>query len=77
MTHIRISLVAALISLVSFASFGQGAPAGEVAVKTSNETATRTVEDGGSGNHSAIMASDESLPTHTVFRPKDVAAVGE
>jgi hypothetical protein len=43
----------------------------------SRETASRTVEDGGTGPFPAVMTSDESLPTHTIFRPKDLAPFGE
>lgn len=40
---------------------------------TSN-IASRVVEDGGTGPFKAIMVSESSLPTHTVFRPSDVDA---
>jgi predicted alpha/beta-hydrolase family hydrolase len=40
------------------------------------ETASRTVEDGGSGPYKALMASDRTLATHTVFRPKDLDGFG-
>ncbi len=40
------------------------------------ETASRVIEDGGTGPHKAIMASDRTLATHTVFRPKDLSAFG-
>jgi hypothetical protein len=36
-----------------------------------------TVEDGGTGSYSAIMYTDNSLPTHTIFRPKDLSAFGK
>jgi hypothetical protein len=41
------------------------------------EPASRIVEDGGTGPYKAIMATDSSLPTHTVFRPKDLSVFGE
>lgn len=41
------------------------------------ETNSRTVEDGGTGPYSALMATDASLTTHTIFRPKDLSAFGE
>ena len=41
------------------------------------EIASRVVEDGGTGPYSAIMISDESLPTHTIFRPKDLSVFGK
>ena len=34
------------------------------------------VEDGGTGAYKAIMYTDDSLPTHTVFRPEDLTAIG-
>ncbi len=42
----------------------------------STETESRIVEDGGTGNHKAIMASDGSIPTHTIFRPQDLSVFG-
>lgn len=38
---------------------------------------SRTVEDGGTGPYKALMISETSLPTHTVFRPKDLSVIGE
>ncbi|HWA36182.1 MAG TPA: hypothetical protein VG737_18705, partial [Cyclobacteriaceae bacterium] len=35
---------------------------------------SRVVEDGGTGPFKAIMVSESSLPTHTVFRPSDLHA---
>ncbi|SHJ55548.1 hypothetical protein SAMN05444280_12284 [Tangfeifania diversioriginum] len=37
----------------------------------------RIVEDGGTGDYSAIMYTDSSLSTHTIFRPKDLSAFGK
>ncbi len=42
----------------------------------STETASRVIEDGGTGPFKALMASDSKLPTHTVFRPNDLNAFG-
>ena len=36
------------------------------------EAASRVIENGGTGKHSAIMVTDASLQTHTIFRPKDI-----
>ncbi len=46
----------------------------EVTTKT---VAQRVVEDGGTGDYSAIMYTDSSLLTHTIFRPKDMGAFGK
>lgn len=40
------------------------------------ETASRTIEDGGTGPYPALMASNIGLATHTIFRPKDLSAFG-
>ena len=37
----------------------------------------RVVEDGGTGAYSAIMYTDTSLATHTIFRPKDLSVFGD
>ncbi|MGV3773478.1 MAG: alpha/beta hydrolase [Verrucomicrobiales bacterium] len=74
MNSIRFRVVAALLSLMSLLSFGQSDIDDQTLFKTSKETASRTVEDGGSGPQKALMASDETLPTHTVFRPKNLGA---
>jgi hypothetical protein len=39
----------------------------------STEKASRTVEDGGTGPYPALMVTDGTLETHTVFRPKDLS----
>lgn len=43
----------------------------------STETASRTVEDGGTGPYRAVMVTDSTLATHTIFRPKDLSVFGE
>ncbi|RZM27711.1 MAG: alpha/beta hydrolase [Pedobacter sp.] len=42
----------------------------------SAQEADRVIEDGGTGKYTAIMTTDVSLPTHTLFRPKDLSAFG-
>ena len=41
------------------------------------QSRSRVVEDGGTGQYTAIMESDPTLPTHTVFRPQDLSPFGE
>lgn len=43
----------------------------------STETTSRTVEDGGTGPFPALMASDSTLATHTIFRSKDLSPFGK
>ena len=38
---------------------------------------SQVVENGGSGEYPAIVVAEESLPTHTVYRPKDLKATVE
>lgn len=44
---------------------------------TSVKHTSRVVEDGGTGPFKAIMLTETSLPTHTVFRPNDLSAFGQ
>ncbi len=37
----------------------------------------RIVEDGGTGEYSAVMYTDSTLKTHTIFRPQDLSAFGK
>jgi uncharacterized protein YciI len=40
---------------------------------TSAPTSFKVVEDGGTGPYKAVMLAENTLPTHTVFRPKDLS----
>jgi hypothetical protein len=41
------------------------------------ESGERTVEDGGTGAYKAIAVSNSSIPTHTIYRPKDLSGFGD
>ncbi|MFA9390365.1 MAG: hypothetical protein ACERKD_11175 [Prolixibacteraceae bacterium] len=41
------------------------------------ETASRMIEDGGTGPYTAKMITDQSLPTHTIFAPTDLGVFGK
>src|SRR5690606_41791684 len=41
------------------------------------EKKSEVIEDGGSGDYSAIMTSDPSLPRHTIFRPAELKEFGK
>lgn len=41
------------------------------------ERESRVIEDGGTGQYSAIMEKDPTLPTHTIFRPQDLSVFGD
>lgn len=43
---------------------------------TADKPISRTIEDGGTGPYKAIMLSENTLPTHTVFRPNNLSAFG-
>lgn len=38
---------------------------------------TETIDDGGTGKYKAVMASDKTLATHTIFKPADLAPFGK
>lgn len=71
-------------SLLAWTSIGllvglcgcQTTPTKPTTQAASTETASRTIEDGGTGPFPALMVSDHTLATHTVFRPKDLGALG-
>lgn len=50
-----------------------GSPSAKIII---SETAGRVVEDGGTGPYSAVMVTDDTLATHTIFRPKDLSVFG-
>jgi hypothetical protein len=49
-------------------------PAG--AAPSAGETSSRVIEDGGTGQFKAVAVGDSALPTHTIFRPKDLSPFG-
>jgi predicted alpha/beta-hydrolase family hydrolase len=76
MIQLRSTFTIAAVSLIPLLGSSQNGVT-ETAPRTSTEVASRTVEDGGTGPYKALMVSDQSLPTHTVFRPKELGALGE
>ena len=77
MTDIRYYFLIAAAGWLPFGASGQSSNADKTIPAASTESASRIVEDGGTGPYQAVMASDASLPTHTVFRPKDLGVLGE
>lgn len=60
-----------ILVVAFFALLLQGITENTFAQQPASHKASETVvEDGGSGPYKAIMSVDNSLPTHTVFRPK-------
>ena len=59
----------------SFSTFSNFAKA--QASTAADKQGSRTIEDGGTGPYKALMLTESSLPTHTVFRPKDLSGFGE
>jgi hypothetical protein len=72
--HCPLGGMAALALIVAGCRSTDGAARPQTVV---TETTSRTVEDGGTGPFKALMASDSTLPTHTVFRPQDLNAFGK
>ncbi|MCK3684685.1 hypothetical protein [Maribellus sp. YY47] len=71
MKKIIISLAFCVLTGIGFQQVLSAQEAG-----TSQKVTTRVVEDGGTGAYSAIMYTDTSLTTHTIFRPKDLDVLG-
>jgi len=70
----RTALLVGASVLAAFAMAGPSSP--WTVTAAGEESGERTVEDGGTGPYKAIMVGDSSLPTHTIFRPKDLSAFG-
>ena len=49
----------------------------EVRTGTAPTAQDMTVEEGGTGSYKAVMTTDESLPAHTLFYPKDLSKFNE
>lgn len=64
------------VMLMAFAALSLPNPACAQGAAPASLPTSRVVEDGGTGAYSAIMLTESSLPTHTVFRPKDLSAFG-
>jgi len=47
-----------------------------IGTTTAQQVKSRIVENGGTGKFSAIMMTEPSLPTHTIFRPQDISEFG-
>ncbi len=77
MTKTQYCILVGAIGLLPFLSRGQTTNADSIVPVASKETASRIIEDGGTGPYKALMASDKTLATHTVFRPQDLNALGE
>ncbi len=65
---------AAFFMILAFAGFGFFTSVNAQVPAVSGQPVSRTVEDGGTGPYKAIMLSESTLPTHTVFRPKDLSS---
>lgn len=73
---IRLCFLIGAVGLVALTSGCQTADTEQAASPASTETASRVIEDGGTGPFKAMMASDKALPMHTIFRPKDLSVFG-
>ena len=52
-------------------------PAGAQSSASPDKPSSRTIEDGGTGPYKALMLTENTLSTHTVFRPKDLSVFAE
>ena len=69
---ISLLVAAGLLTAVAMGRMGSGS----LAAAAGDESGERTVEDGGTGPYKAIVVGDSSIPTHTIYRPKDLSAFG-
>ena len=76
MDNLRAFLLCGTVGLMVVVSGCQTTGTDATTNVVSTEIASRAVEDGGTGPYKALMASDSTLPTHTIFRPNDLSAFG-
>lgn len=69
---LKFALLAAFSTSLSAQALTEEAPPAEVAAKVA--AATAAADAGGQGPFKAEMVSDPSLPTHTIYRPKNLTA---
>jgi len=77
MAKLRLGSLFAACGLLLFSSGCQTGTSNPATPAVSNETAGRTIEDGGTGPYKALMATDSTLATHTIFRPQDLRPFGK
>ena len=79
LNHNFFNMQKSLIFFIAFmiAGFSFLNPLTAQVTSTSGQTGSITVEDGGTGPYKAIMITENTLQTHTVFRPKDLSVFGE
>ena len=76
MKYLKTCLLGGVVALSAVLGGCQATSVSKPVAIASTETASRTIEDGGTGPYKALMASDSKLPMHTVFRPNDLNAFG-
>jgi len=65
-----------LLSVLFFTGLSLTGPCQVRGQVSQERPVSRIVEDGGTGPYSAIMLTETTLPTHTVFRPEDLTPFG-
>ncbi len=65
-----------LLSVLFITGLSLTSPCQVQAQVTQEKPVSRIVEDGGTGPYSAIMLTETTLQTHTVFRPEDLTPFG-
>lgn len=48
-----------------------------ISTSVAQERKSRVVENGGTGGYRAVMMTEPSLTTHTIFRPEDISVFGK
>jgi len=77
MANLRFGSLFAVSGLLLISSGCQTGTSNSAVPVVSTETASRTIEDGGTGPYKALMATDSTLATHTIFRPQDLRPFGK
>lgn len=73
----RVNLLCLTAMLIGVLGGAMVSPTYGQEVRKTTSTGHRVVEDGGTGEYKAVMYTDATLPSHTIFRPENLEPFGE
>jgi hypothetical protein len=74
---VALGITASVLAIFIAGTVARGAAQTGSPAAIGTESGERTVEDGGTGRYKAIAVGNSSIPTHTIYRPKDLSAFGD
>lgn len=74
---VALKIAAGVLGMCLAATVLMGVPQVNSSSALAAESGERTIEDGGTGSYKAIAVSNSAIPTHTIYRPKDLSQFGD